>query len=183
MTSNSFRLGSTDSCCVAGGAVTHFTVDGHQEQPAASASTARGTCGGSATVAITSPAASAALRSSSASRTGATAMDSVTGPGTHHRPRHSAATTRSTGCASIPSNFSGTASAVTPRSASAPIPCGQGRCRPRPTREPRRADRPPPARRRCLPRSRAAARLDRIHLACSLGSRGSPNSRSAMMLR
>ena len=60
----------------------------------------------------------AALRSSSASKTGATAMDSVTGPGTHQRPSRSAATTRSTGWAPMPSNFSCTTSAVTPRSAS-----------------------------------------------------------------
>ena len=54
-----------------------------------SASTARGTCGGIATVAISSPDARAALRSSSASRIGATAMDSVTGPGTHQWPSRS----------------------------------------------------------------------------------------------
>src|ERR1700752_1699588 len=45
-------------------------------------------------------------------------MDAATGPGTRQRPSRSIATTRSTGCASMPSNRSGTARAVTPRSAS-----------------------------------------------------------------
>ncbi|SHU64222.1 Uncharacterised protein [Mycobacteroides abscessus subsp. abscessus] len=90
--------------------------------PAMSASRARGAIGGAATVAINSPEArrvdGSAPSSWLDSNTGATATDSTTGPGTAHLPKPSRATTRSTGCAPMPSYFSDTARAVTPSSAS-----------------------------------------------------------------
>ncbi|EUA23780.1 hypothetical protein I553_5687 [Mycobacterium xenopi 4042] len=117
MTSNRRRLGSMQSCRSPTLASLTRPWWAKSTRPAASASTARGICGGTAAVAISSPVASDAHRSSSASRIGATATDSVTGPGTHQRPSRSNATTRSTGCASMPSNRWGTMRAVTPRSA------------------------------------------------------------------
>ncbi len=117
-TSNSRRVGSTESCGEPGVASRTVPCSASRTSPAKSAATARGTAGGMARVAISSPLPSAAERSSSASRIGATAIDSVTGPGTAHRPSRSQATTTSTGCASSPSNFSDTSSAVTPNSLS-----------------------------------------------------------------
>ena len=134
-TSKSRRVGSTEACLIPVDASLTTPSAATSTRPANSAPTALGTVGGSATVAIRSPEASAADRSSCASRIGATAMDSVTGPGTHQRPKRSQASARSTGCAPTPPNRSDTASAVTPRSPNidqiarpGPVsPCAQAR--------------------------------------------------------
>ena len=130
VTSKSRRVGSTDECPAPASASQTAPSAATSTRSATSAPTARGTSGGIATVAIRFPEASAATRSSPASSTGATAMDSVTGPGTHQRPSRSQATTRSTGCAPRPPNSSGTDSAVTPRSANRDHTARPGRVSP-----------------------------------------------------
>lgn len=183
VTSNSFRAGSTDSCCVAAVASLTEPSCASSTSPALSASSARGTCGGSATVTTSSPAASAALRSSPRNRTGATATDSTTGPGTHQRPSRSAATTRSTGVASMPSYSSATISAVTRVGERGPHLAAVGGVTfgPRPDRGGDVGG----AQRGIDARGEIALLIVEfeVHLACPFGSRGRPSNRSAMMLR
>ena len=180
-TAKTFRLGSTDSCSAPTLASATSPSPASSTRPAVAASTARGTHGGCATVAMSSPDASAPTRSSSPSRIGATATDSTTGPGTHQRPSRSMATTRSTGWASMPSNFSGTISAVTPRSVSwahtlragAVSPSAHDRTAVGRSAAPRAAS-------MLAAKSRCCSSISKF---TSIYFRGRPSSRSAMMLR